>query len=130
MNKTNKIFLFLSIVLILVLLAGSALVSAKFSNYDYTLSVLQTKINGYSIIVALEKYKNDNGKYPSSLDLLVPDYLQGIRPPMMGPKEWIYYEDSDGQVFYIRAETNLSEGALDYESDMGFWYHGPDPTKI
>lgn len=130
MTKVNKKTLYLSVFLILVLLVSSVLVAAKFRNYDYTLRVLQTKINGYSIIVALEKYKNDNGKYPSSLDLLVPDYLQGIWPPIMGPKEWIYYEDSDGQVFHIRAETNLSEGALDYESDIGFWYHGPDPTKI
>ena len=130
MNKTNRNIVFLIIVLIAVLLVSLALVSSKFKNHDYTLKVLQTKINGYSIVVALEKYKNDNGKYPTTLNLLVPDYLQGIRPPMMGPKEWIYSGKSDGQVFHIRAETSLSEGALDYDSDGGFWYHGPDPTKI
>ena len=42
------------------------------------------------IIKALEKYKDDRGRYPDSLAELVPKYIVQIDPPTAGDGKWRY----------------------------------------
>ncbi len=45
---------------------------------------------GNEIVEALEGYYADTGRYPASLDELVPKYLNEIKEPLWGDSGWEY----------------------------------------
>ena len=47
--------------------------------------------NGSQILAALQEYHDDHNSYPTTLDMLIPAYLQGLPANPAGPDRW-YYE--------------------------------------
>jgi hypothetical protein len=56
---------------------------------------------GDAVVIALNAYKRDLGRYPDKLDSLVPKYIGIIRPPTVGNKQWDYDAYNDGQSFEL-----------------------------
>ncbi|MGD8452101.1 MAG: hypothetical protein PVJ57_09810 [Phycisphaerae bacterium] len=50
----------------------------------------ESKRIGDRILEACAAYHEDHGRYPASLDKLVPEYLDRIEPPVAGSKTWRY----------------------------------------
>jgi hypothetical protein len=53
------------------------------------------------IIGALDRYHERFGRYPDSLDDLMPDFLSTIPKPQWGTKEWTYEVANDGTFLLI-----------------------------
>ena len=122
-NKRTRWIIFIAFLTIGFFIC-SVLGMNKYSAIEYKIKFLETKVIGYQIIVALEKYHSNYSKYPSSLESLVPDYSYGFMAPRTGSKEWTYFDRSDGQEFHLHVDSIRSEGALDYDSVIGSWYYG------
>jgi len=78
---------FLIIVGLLLLLVGT--MAYYFSN-SLERDRLRTIDIGNEIVSALQAYHDDNGRYPASLNQLVPKYLGEIKEPPWGDSGWEY----------------------------------------
>jgi hypothetical protein len=67
-----------------------------------------TEQSGNKIILALEKYRKDNGGYPKTLSELKPKYLQEVPLPTWGLKAWIY--ESDTNKFNLQVNETVYTG--------------------
>jgi len=47
-------------------------------------------IPGGQILAALEQYRSDHGRYPNTLEKLVPKYVKEVPKPQWGVGEWEY----------------------------------------
>lgn len=79
-------------------------------------AIKETHARGEQIVAALERWKAITGKYPASLDLLVPSELASIPRPVVGNGIWKYTTPGD-QSFRLRSWVGP-----DYESD--YWDSG------
>jgi hypothetical protein len=52
--------------------------------------ILESQRRGDELVDALVRYRKTNGGYPTTLDILVPQYLPKIRPPTAGKGRWEY----------------------------------------
>jgi hypothetical protein len=92
----------------------------------------QTKINetkqrGDQIIRALEQYRADNSRYPTSLTDLSPKYLPDVPSPTWGLRTWQY--ESDGKEFTLRVDESIHTGDgnsrwLRYQGEKWGWQIG------
>ena len=78
---------FLIIVGLLLLIAG---ILAYYVPNRIERDRLATIDIGNEIVEALQVYFEDNGRYPASLDELVPKYLKEIKKPLWGDSGWEY----------------------------------------
>ena len=78
-----KIFFLLGLVIAVIFLY------LRISDYPEA-ARLKTIEDGNAIIAALDSYFSKNGKYPDSLELLAPDYIDKIKKPKWGEDGWIY----------------------------------------
>jgi hypothetical protein len=69
----------------------------------------ETKQIGNTVVQALEKYRADNGRYPVSLEKLVPAYLFEIPKPTWGLKKW-KYETENKDEFDLRVDESIHTG--------------------
>lgn len=46
---------------------------------------------GSTLVQGIYAYKDDHGVYPESLSLLVPTYIDEIKPPTIGERKWSYW---------------------------------------
>lgn len=132
-QKTNWRFLIaLFAVLISLYLLGSWVKYAiEKQQYDEQMVIVHTqnakendelgkKLDAYTtpIIKAIDQYKNDKGKYPESLDALVPEYL--TNKPYIAFGEKLQYDPTPGQFgqpFYFGfagSDSILSLNGWDY----------------
>ena len=78
----------LIVIVILILIVISVVFLELFIDLDK--DRLETMDVGNEIIKALESYYAENGKYPQSLNQLVPKYLHEIKFPKWGEGGWVY----------------------------------------
>jgi len=58
--------------------------------------------NAFYVIVALEKYRNDTGTYPSMIDALVPEYLEALpRDPFARAGSFLYRPPAEDRAHYV-----------------------------
>lgn len=69
---------------------------------------------GNEIVKALRKYHSDHGRFPDSLEGLVPTYLPEIRNPTAGTRRWDYFLESDKQVFTLQFSTPYGYPSMNY----------------
>lgn len=74
------------------------------------------------LLIALEQYRHDTGRYPSELNLLVPSYLPALPQPAW---RWSYeYElRAEGEEFTISFEVgrNMDGDYCEYSSQTQVW---------
>ena len=90
----------LSIIAILLLLTLGVIFLNQYVQKNSDNDRLETIDIGNEIIGALESYYVDNGRYPKSLEQLVPKYLNEIKRPKWGEDGWVY-EFADPNYFKI-----------------------------
>ena len=85
----------------------------------------ETKQLGNIIVTALDKHHVAHGRYPSSLEELVPEYLAAIPAPTWGTKEWKYKVlGMDGGQFVLSVGANRRNyPVLFYNSSRADWYY-------
>jgi hypothetical protein len=112
------------------MLAMGVLAGCDYFMDDFSRHWPQEDINvswerGTEIIGALASFRADKGKYPDTLDALVPQYLAEIKPPLVGRPEWGYRARNEGQVFdlwFADGElTDVTKPISVYSSDAGRW---------
>jgi hypothetical protein len=75
------------------------------------------------LIEALDTYRNSTGKYPETLDRLVPEYLETIPTPKWGKNEWKYEKtDWDSYALEVRRYKDGYEGYYYYNSPNSWVY--------
>lgn len=83
MHQTNKTFLLSTAIILSICLCFGFLLALTIPLYKSldqpTANEGQQKAD--ELVNALEQYKNDMGRYPADLDLLVPAYLNVIPQP-------------------------------------------------
>ena len=114
MCRLRDLFCAISVVASITVLAGCARKTED--------SIREVQSRGNEIIVALSKYRSDHSSYPVHLTDLVPKYLQLIRRPPIGAREWSYALRKDGRGF-ILATVDSSPDDLTcwYNSYEGVW---------
>lgn len=50
----------------------------------------ETRLRGVAVIEALNRYRQDHGAYPTTLEALRPQYLESIPQPTAGEGRWRY----------------------------------------
>ena len=86
----------------------------------------QTIAIGDEIIKALEAYKSDHGRYPTSLNALVPAYLQEIKAPTWGIGAWNYVLLKPNEEYFIlraRVKEKNRPGLYYDSSTWKKWYY-------
>ncbi len=58
------------------------------------------------LIYACHRYKDKHGRFPSSLDLLVPEFVRVVETPATGNPAWIYSVYDGGQGMYLNFSAN------------------------
>jgi hypothetical protein len=89
------------VVAVLVLAAGVGVY--LFAHRDQS-AIEATKESGDVIVAALERYRDDTGRYPDALERLVPGQLGRLPPPAWGTA-WRYGTFQDG----AHAELSVRE---------------------
>ena len=89
-------------VFICIFLAGCGVFSAA--------QMQQTKTSGLTIVTALEKFKEDHGRYPDELADLAPRYLPAIPQPTWGVRRWIYKIRNDEFDLRVNESEQTGDG--------------------
>ena len=66
---------------------------------------------------ALAAYRLDNGKYPKSLDALVPKYLAEAPHDLFSGKALVYRPDANSYLLYSVGINGKDEGGRNYDDD-------------
>jgi type II secretory pathway pseudopilin PulG len=80
------------VVALVVLAAGVGVY--LFAHRDQS-AIEATKQSGDLIVAALERHRDDTGRYPDALERLVPGQLGRVPPPAWG-EQWMYGTFEDG----------------------------------
>jgi hypothetical protein len=86
--------------------------------------IARAKLRSAAACVAAERFRNDNGAWPSSLDALVPQYLTSVPVDPFTGKPLIYRVRDDGIVVYSAGANGTDDGGKSLlikpdESDTG-----------
>jgi hypothetical protein len=87
----------------------------------------ETRRRGDLVVVALEQFQQDHGRYPASLDELRPQYLREILPPTWGLKTWLYETTANNYKFGVNESARTGDGDslwLRYEGEKHGWQMG------
>ncbi|MCC7387855.1 MAG: hypothetical protein IT431_03715 [Phycisphaerales bacterium] len=80
----------------------------------------ESRARADGIVEALGRYHAAKGRYPGSLEELTPQFLDVLRPPLVGKGRWTYSAGPDGG-YYLEMFVGP-----DYESDFctstSSWY--------
>ena len=87
--------------------------------YSWTQSkVNRSVVEGDKIVITIERFKNDQGKFPDKLELLVPQYLSSLPKPYVPPYKW-EYKIKDGE---YTLSVNIGYPYCTYYSKSSKWY--------
>jgi hypothetical protein len=89
---------------------------------DWLTEIKDGKERSYQIIEALEKYRFEKGRYPSSLSDLLPVYLQSIPSTTTNQKfqYFIYKNGTYELTFHLACRTDLNTNCT-YTKQDNFW---------
>jgi hypothetical protein len=79
----------------------------------------ETKRRGDQIIEALEQYHADHSRYPTSLEKLLPKYIQEIPVPTWGLRAWRYQTDGKEYTLRVNESTCTGDGNYRYLQRQG-----------
>lgn len=68
--------------------------------------VSETMTQARRMINACYAYKERNGRFPKTLEDLVPHFLRNVEPPAVGHKSWTYSSYNQGKAFYLSFAAN------------------------
>ena len=82
---------------------------------------------GIYIMVALKRYKNENGRWPQTLDYIKPRVAKDVLTDPHTNDPFVYKLTDDGFVLYSKGPNNIDEGGSDKNGadDKAIW-----PLKI
>jgi len=72
--------------------------------------LLHAKLRATAACMAAMRYRNDNGKWPESLEALVPKYIEKAPTDPMSDKEIIYKVRDDGILVYSVGRNGVDDG--------------------
>lgn len=75
-------------------------------------SIERTKAVSHELIVAINRYHQENAAYPDDLDALVPVYIAELPTPLVGSQEWSYKLDGDSFDLYVESSDTDPPPAL------------------
>ena len=75
--------------------------AAESASFDDPALNAETKRRGEAIAAAIERYRADKGRCPASLDMLVPEFLAEVPPPVAGMPAWRYHIDPARDTYTI-----------------------------
>jgi hypothetical protein len=120
---------------LIIALAGALLVTCITSAFVLVLhregvpnpwdnaTVTDSERRGQQIVDALYAYRHATGRFPDTLDQLVPDYFEKIEPPTAGTRRW-RFERPRSNRFVLAFDLNQHHyPTVFYDSDRGKWYH-------
>jgi len=121
-----KIFIFISFpVLILACLLLLYAIFIEPSPEERARAEAETMIIGSDIINALETYHSEHGRYPNTLDDLIPKYVTQIKQPLWGETGWLYKRHKKDFVLKVGYEfgdgTDYLYPVRFYDSSHGSW---------
>lgn len=93
----------LAVVLISLLLVGSMLFGIVLKKGQQTKDDSQKKKILTEIQGGLEKYFEDEGKYPEKIENLKPTYLTEV-PTAVGNYAWVYEPENNGQTYTLKVQ--------------------------
>jgi len=82
----------------------------------------KTKIAGDKIIRAIRDYHERQGRYPKTLDSLVPEFIDSIPSPKWGLRRWRYVVKEN----YFELSVSANKGdypILFYDTEWEEWYY-------
>jgi len=89
-----------------------------------------TRINGLRLLLALEVFRGQAGRYPESLGELVPGILQELPPDSVSNASWVYRRtvpsdaDARGYLLYSVGSDGIDDGgkqSLNWSFGLGSW---------
>ena len=78
--------------------------------------------SGERLIEAIDEFHDTNGRYPASLEDLVPSYVKEIPQPTAGPKVWKYHVLSSGGSYQLAFEMPGGYPVYFYDSRYRLWH--------
>jgi len=80
-----------------------------------------TERSGKELQKALDRFRDETGLYPTSLDMLTPKFLPKIPHPSVGEKRWEYKTYKEGTAYVISVQiSSISEPLLQATSTSGW----------
>lgn len=75
---------------------------------------------GTILVGKIKEFRVTHGRYPRSLDELVPAYLGDIPTPIAGDGKWRYR--ASGEQFYLQFATSSGYPSCNYHLQTDEWY--------
>ncbi len=123
MPKTKKTLTLVAFLLIFTCLCIGCCWTLLFPIYGINgPTAQQGQDQAIDLLIALEQYKTDTGKYPSNLELLVPAYLPHI--PQPAPRwRYEYKLQAGNEEFFISFDVgrNMDGDYCEYDSKIRLW---------
>ncbi len=117
----SKKHIVLKIVLLAVVLIvlESVFLGPKIDKYK----LKKTKIIGNAIVSSLKNYYSDQGRYPQTLQQLVPQYLAKVKEPTWGLGVWDYECRPEGKGYSLAVSANDDRYPILFRTDKDTsWY--------
>ena len=101
----------------------AAIFIPNFTKATQTLAHNQTLVNEALIVCALERYHLAHGKYPETLDALVPQFIEKLPHDIIGGQPLIYRRTGDGKFLLYSIGWNETDdgGITGNNLDQGDW---------
>lgn len=118
------VVLFISVVVIALIVVRPKLqgITAFFRIGDWSDQRLSdSRAIGDKIIEAIGQYRRINGRYPVTLEALIPSYLTYIEPPTAGDQQWRYELFDNGGSFILSFAIHSGYPKCYYSSKVGAW---------
>ena len=109
------------VIIVLIFIVAVAIFSNWYFPRKSEANRLKTIAIGDEIVNALEAYRLEHGQYPSSLEMLVPKYLDKIKSPPWGNSGWQYMGSPIGLTVGYKSHGGLYPN-MSYHSKHG-WIH-------
>ena len=122
--KMKKISIFCTVVIFSILLSYILFLKSKNAGLQRSLNLAEAVLSGIYIVEGLEKYQDDFGAIPDSLNELVPKYITRVHEPKWGEK-WKYYPSEDKKSYILELKCKYSNDYLNYDSEFDRWMNNP-----
>lgn len=102
LNLTWRPVLWVLVIVVLLGCVGSIYLYATIFAVDAA-SLEQGQVRAYELLMALQRYEHNNDRFPSTVEELVPEYLEAIpRPARRYPYTYTACSGGGGYILYFR----------------------------
>jgi hypothetical protein len=130
MKMSKRLFVLAGFCLwtVVVAIASYSAGAKKTNSADWDPRIVISSLRvGDEIASAIGKYREDQGRYPERLYLLIPKYLKSIEPPSAGTRVWNYTTDEKGTQYALELDSRAPYQFYWRNSFSDKWmYQGPD----